>query len=149
MSYSNVLETNARYAVAVSVLNNFRQWLMGRENVRLLDENLEIFRESIDINQSPQLSGKMILYSFQGLGNDEHSAALNLSDALTKALTFIDDNEKEYFLNTLKRILEEKNANLVEPQDKERLLELVLNAMEIINGQTQRGAENLFAKKDL
>jgi len=82
MSSMSLLETNARYSVAISILNSFRHWLQGREEADFNDEDKEIFLESVDMNQSDKLSPKMILYSFQGFSNSEHSAAIELSEAL-------------------------------------------------------------------
>ena len=149
MSYMSLLETNARYSVAISILNNFRHWLMGREDANFQDEDAEIFLESIDINQTPKLSSKMILYSFQGFGNDQRSAAVELSDALTEALEKFETDERNQRLEILTELIKSKDINLLSEPDKQGTMRLVIDTMQIINSQVERSPDNNFARKDL
>jgi hypothetical protein len=143
------LETNARYSIAMSILNNFRHWLTQREGVVLHDENLKVLQKSIDINQTPNLSSEIILYSFQGFGNNENSAALELSDALSKVLRADEDGKQSECLDAFKRVLESKDINVIQDSEKDCILKLITDAMYIISSQTEQKSENFFIKKDL
>ena len=150
MSYMNLLETNARYSVAISILNSFRHWLGDREGADFSEEDKEIFLESVDMNQEEKLSPKMILYSFQGFSNSEHSAAIELSDALSKALekTF-DDDKQEEGLDRLKSILTSKDKSSIDPNDKDSIMKLILNTMQIISDETEQKPQSAFTWKSL
>ena len=92
----------------------------------------------------------MILYSFRGFSDNEHSAAIELSDALTEAIkiTFGADKQKTY-LDKLKAILESMDKESIDPNEKDSILNLVLNTMEIISNQTEHGPDTSFAWKTL
>lgn len=120
MSSMSLLEKNARYAVAISILNSFRHWIMGRANANFNNEDQEIFLESIDLNQDEKLSSKMILYSFRGFSSNEHSAAIELSDALHDALkiTFNETDKREDYLSKLKAVLQSMDKDKINEADK-------------------------------
>ena len=121
MSTMSLLETNARYSIAISILNSFRHWLGDRNEADFTSEDKEIFLESVDMNQSNKLSPKMILYSFQGFTNSEHSAAIELSEALSEALkvTF-DTNDQENYLKRLKDVLESMDKSSIDSNEKRK-----------------------------
>ena len=150
MSYMNLLETNARNYVAMSVLNSFRHWLIGRPNAAFSEKHRSIFRDSVDMNQEKKLSSKMILYSFQGLASDDSdsAAAVDLGDALSKALE-IDgkDEEKANRLSKLKEILESDSLNGVDPETKNDLLSLIVKTMKIIGTGSQQNSKASIAWK--
>ncbi len=150
MSYMNLLETNARYSVAISILNSFRHWLEDREGTDFSEEDKEIFLESVDMNQEEKLSPKMILYSFQGFSNNEHSAAIELSDALSKALKkTCEDEKQEECLESLKNILKSEDKSSIDPTDKDSIMKLVLNTMQIISDETEQKPQSAFTWKSL
>jgi hypothetical protein len=151
MSSMSLLEKNARYAVAISILNSFRHWLIGRANADFNNEDKAIFLESIDMNQDKKLSPKMILYSFRGFSNNEHSAAIELSDALCDALkiTFNKTDEQENYLIKLKVILESMDKNEISEEDRNSIIDLIINTMQVISNQTEQKPDNTFAWKSL
>ena len=150
MSYMNLLETNARYSVAISILNSFRHWLGDREGTDFSKEDKEIFLESVDMNQEEKLSPKMILYSFQGFSNSEHSAAIELSDALSKALKkTCEDDKQEECLENLKSLLKTEDKNSIDPTDKDSIMKLILNTMQIISDETEQKPQSAFTWKSL
>ena len=146
----SLLEKNARYAVAISILNSFRHWLIGRA-MDFNKEDKEIFLESIDMNQDEKLSSKMILYSFRGFSNNEHSAAIELSDALHDALkiTFDKTDEREDYLSKLKIMLESMNKNEIGEADRDSIVKLIMNTMQVISNQTEQKPDKTFAWKSL
>ena len=149
MSYMNLLETNARYSVAISILNSFRHWIGDREGADFSQEDKEIFLESIGMNQEEQLSPKMILYSFQGFNNSEHSAAIELSDALSKALKITCEEKEEECLEILKNILESEDKNSIDLTGKDSIMKLILNTMQIISDETEQKPQSAFTWKSL
>lgn len=150
MSYMNLLETNARYSVAISILNSFRHWLGDREGTDFSKEDKEIFLESVDMNQAEKLSPKMILYSFQGFSNSEHSAAIELSEALSKALKkTCEDGKQEECLENLKSLLKAEDKNSIDPTDKDSIMKLILNTMQIISDETEQKPQSAFTWKSL
>lgn len=152
MSSINLLEMNARYAVAISLLNKFRHWLQGREGAKFLDSDKDIFLESINMNQEDKLSPNVILYSFRGFGKNEHSAAIELSGAISQAInkTFNSDSQKaQTSIEKLKNILETKNFNSITEEEKEDVLKLVTGTMQVISDRTALKPDNSFSWKSL
>lgn len=135
MSHTSSLETHARYSVAISILNNFRHWLIGREGARLLQDDKDIFLESLDISQSESLSDKMVLYSFHGFGSHKHSAAIELSDAINKVLESLDEDKREPSLNALGKALESEDLSSLNETEKTLLVNFVTRAMYVIDSQ--------------
>jgi hypothetical protein len=150
MSYMNLLETNARYSVAISVLNSFRHWLAGREGAEFTDDDQTIFLESVEMNQDEKLSPKMILYSFQGFSDSEHSASIELSDALSKALVkATETTTQEELLNKFKGVLESKNKDSLLQTDKDSIMTLIINTMQILSSETEQKPKSVFTWKNL
>jgi hypothetical protein len=150
MSQMNLLETNARYSVAISILNSFRHWLAGREGTDFNEEDKDIFLESIIMKQENELSPKMILYSLQGFSNNEHSAAIELSDALSKALeTLFEGEEQEAYLNRLKYLLESKNKDSINDTERNSIMKLITNTMQLISNAMERKPKSAFTWKSL
>lgn len=148
MSNMNLLEATARYSEAMSILNSFRHWLTGREGANLDYNDVEVFLESVDMNQDQKLSSKMLLYSFQGF-NNEHSPAIELSEALSNALaTTFEPEEREEHLSHLRMILESKDKNIDESQ-KDSIIKLIVNTMQIISNETEKSPRNIFPWKTL
>jgi hypothetical protein len=146
----NMLETTARYSVAISVLNSFRHWLMGRAGAEITDKEAEILGESIDINQSSRLSSNMILYSLQGFSNDDRSAAIELSDALAQALgSMFEGPTKDEFLRKTKTLLESRQISELPVEDKSALMDIVKKSMHIISSATEEKPKSAFAWKSL
>lgn len=149
MSHMSLLEANARYSIAISILNKVRHWLLGREGAFIEDDDKKTFLESLDINQNPVLSDKMILYSLQGFGNYEQSAAIELSEAIAGALKTVDLARKEEYIESLKKVLESSDANSLDAVEKSCAMELVTTAMHVINAQTSRKSKSLLSPQGL
>lgn len=150
MSYMNSLEAKARYTVAITVLNSFRRWLIGRDDSDFSDNYAEILLDSIGMNQTKSLTSNMILYSFHGFANDERSAAIELSDALSSALeSTFSTNEKEKYLEQLKKIIHTKNIESIDEEIKNNLLKLVVKTMQLISNETKQKNRSNFTWKTL
>lgn len=52
MSYMNLHERTARSSVAITVLNNLRHWLQGRQGADLSDAEKQVILEAFDIIES-------------------------------------------------------------------------------------------------
>ena len=149
MSHTSSLETHARYSVAISILNNFRHWLIGRDGSGLRQDDKDIFLESLDISESEELSDKMVLYSLHGFVSHKHSAAIELSDAINKALESLEAGEKEVCLKALRKALESEDLTDPDKTEKDILINFVTRSMYVIDSQDDIGSQNIFTPRDL
>jgi hypothetical protein len=143
----SLLETQARYSVAISILNRLRHWLIGREDA-VREEDKEILLESLEISESENLSDKMLLYSFHGFGSHKHAAALELSDGIKKVIEETTRNRRDY-LEALKKAIESQDIRDLNEDDKSLVTELVTKAMFIIDSQEDAGNQSGFIPRDL
>lgn len=149
MSHMSLLETHARYSVAISILNSFRHWLIRREGASLRKEDRELLLESLEISESQNLSDKMVLYSFHGFGSHQHSAAIELSEAVNKVLEQLDEGVRGEHLNSLRKALESESLDDLSEAEKGLVTEFVTKAMYVIDSQEDPGTQNIFAPRDL
>jgi hypothetical protein len=149
MSHMSLLETHARYSIAISILNSLRHWLIGREGGSLRKEDRDIFLESLEISESPTLSDKMVLYSFHGFGSHQHSAAIELSEAINKVLEQFDESVRGAYLDALRRALEVEAPGDLNETEKGQAIAFVTRAMYVIDSQEDTGTQNIFAPRDL
>jgi hypothetical protein len=147
MSHMSLLETHARYSVAISILNRLRHWLIGREDA-VKQEDKETLLESLEISESENLSDKMVLYSFHGIGSHKHAAALELSDGIKKVLEENTRNRREY-LGALKKAIESEDIRDLTEDEKSLATELVTKTMFIIDSQEDAGNQSGFIPRDL
>ncbi|MDQ5826817.1 MAG: hypothetical protein M3441_21790 [Chloroflexota bacterium] len=149
MSHKSSLQAHARYSVAISVLNRLRHWLIGREGAGLRKDDQDILLESLELSESRNLSEKMVLYSFQAFGNHEHSAALELSDALNKALEIIGGDRGVAASEAFKKALESGELESLDQAEKESAVELVTKTMYVLDAQEDAKPRSPLAPKDL
>lgn len=149
----NVTETNARFSVAISLLNNLRHWLIDREGAKLKKDEINIFLESIEMNKADKLSSNMILYSFQGFGDEEHSAAIELCDALAKTANKFSESGKETAVDQLIKLLrsEDKDSakKSLKDDDKKVILKLITSTMLEISKDTEVKPDSIFKRKKI
>jgi hypothetical protein len=148
MSHMSILETQARYSVAISILNRLRHCLIGREDV-VRKEDRDILLESLEITESQDLSDKMVLYSFHGFGSHRHAAAIELSDGVKKVLENTDDKRRVDYLNALKKALESDDCRALGEKEKSLAAELVKKVMYVIDSQEDMSNQNIFFPRDL
>ena len=147
MSHMSLLETNARYSVAISILNRLRHCLIGREDV-VRKEDRDILLESLEITESEDLSDKMVLYSFHGFGSHRHAAAIELSDGVKKVLENTADKRGDY-LNALKKAIASEDCRALADNEKSLAAELVKKVMYVIDSQEDMSNQNIFFPRDL
>jgi hypothetical protein len=145
----SLLETHARYSVAISILNKLRHWLIGRDGADLGEEDKNILQESLEMSESQNLSDKMVLYSFHGFGSHQDAAAIELSDAITNVLEQVDQDKRRIYLDTLKKALESENIDALDPAEITLAIEFVTQAMYVIDSKEEIGAPSIFTPKDL
>ena len=149
MSHMSLLETHARYSVAISILNKLRHWLIGRNGAPLGEEDKNILLESLEMSESQNLSDKMVLYSFHGFGSHQDAAAIELSDAITNVLEQVDQNKRRTYLDALRKALESEDIDALDPAETALAIEFVTQAMYVIDSREEIGAPSIFTPKDL
>ena len=146
MSHMSLLETHARYSVAISILNRLRHALIGRADA-VRKEDKEILLESLEITESEKLSGKMVLYSFHGFGSHRHAAAIELSDGVQTVLEGFADKRAEY-LDALRKAIE-FDVQELEEDKKSLATELVKRVMYVIDSQEDVSNPDTLIPRDL
>jgi hypothetical protein len=143
----SLLETHARYSVAISILNRLRHALIGRADAVVRKEDREILLESLEITESERLSGKMVLYSFHGFGSHRHAAAIELSDGVQKVLESFADKRAEY-LDALRKAIE-FDVQTLEEDKKSLATDLVKRVIYVIDSQEDVSNPDTLIPRDL
>lgn len=149
MSHMSLLETHARYSVAISILNSFRHWLIGRDGAALGPEVKNILSESLEMSESQNLSDKMVLYSFHGFGSHQHAAAIELSEAISNVLDQVDQDKRQAYLDALRKAIESDDIHALDQAEATHATQFVTQAMYVIDSQEEIGTPSVFTPKDL
>lgn len=149
MSHMSLLETHARYSVAISILNSFRHWLIGRDGAALGPEVKNILSESLEMSESQNLSDKMVLYSFHGFGSHQHAAAIELSEAISNVLDQVDQDKRQAYLDALRKAIESEDIHALDQAEATHATQFVTQAMYVIDSQEEIGTPSIFTPKDL
>src|SRR6185295_14036097 len=144
MSHMSLLEAHARYSVAISILNSFRHWLIGRDDAALGPEVKNILSESLEMSESQNLSDKMVLYSFHGFGSHQVAAAIELSEAITNVLEQVDQEKRGAYLDALKEAIESEDIDALDPDETTLAIEFVTQAMYVIDSKEETGASSIL-----
>lgn len=137
MSYMSALESHARRAVAMSMLNDLRHHAEQHRPLPWDDADRSIFQDAMEFSQAKTPPFKMFRYSFQGMGKDNEAAALQLYSAVNAALTDLtgaDDAKRSAYIAALNAL-----ASPQDLQDTERgnVITLIETAMDWISCETQ------------
>jgi hypothetical protein len=149
MSHMSLLETHARYSVAISILNKLRHWLIRRDGAVLGEEDKSILLESLEMSESQNLSDKMVLYSFHGFGSHHVAAAIELSEAITNVLEQVDQEKRGAYLEALKEAIESDDIEALDPDETTLAIEFVTQAMYVIDSKEETGTSSILTPKDL
>src|SRR6185295_11703754 len=149
MSHMSLLEAHARYSVAISILNSFRHWLIGRDDAALGPEVKNILSESLEMSESQNLSDKMVLYSFHGFGSHQHAAAIELSEAISNVLEQVDQDKRQIYLDALRKAIESQDIHALDQAEATHATQFVTQAMYVIDSQEEIGTPSVFTPKDL
>ncbi|WP_420266139.1 hypothetical protein [Candidatus Magnetominusculus dajiuhuensis] len=143
----SLIESNARNAVAMLVLNKLRHKLLKREGASVAEPEIALIDKSIEIYQSTTLTKDMIIYSFYSVGNIAKSSALELSDAIDTALNSLAAMKKDKvdFINSLKNVLDcLRSDQPVTEKDKELSLDLIRHAMYTISSGDSANKDSII-----
>jgi hypothetical protein len=146
MSYMSLLEIKARNAYAVNILNKLRHRLLGRSN-KFGQEEADVLLDSLELNENPELSSKLIQYSLYGLGDYRKSSALELSEILRSTSQNLSGGQhwKSDYVMNLKNYLKEKRYESSEQYDEQpaakEILKFINSAIDNIYNSTLSKAE--------
>lgn len=149
MSHLNLFEMRTRYSIAVSILNKFRHWLLGRIDEQISKEK-EIINESLVLGDKEKFLDS-VLYSLHGYGNKERAAAVQISEVIDSALEFIspESEKKAEVFDSLKRTLKEDNAKNIRETDRKNSLNLITKSIHIIGSSDQMKPTRTISPKIL
>lgn len=135
MSYISSLEIKGRNAYAVDVLNKLRRKLLGRAS-NFGEKDAEVLLESLELNETQNLSSKLIQYSLQNLNNYEESSALELSEIIRSTTNLEVKKEGADNLINLREFLLQKSYTKpleeINVHQKEVILQLINSAIDNI-----------------
>jgi len=146
MSYMTKLEKHARQSVAMSVLNGMRHWLMGREESTFTDNQRAILRDALEFSEGASASGKMLFYSFRGIGRDKRPASVQLYRALERASN-INQAEADRSMQSIKHALEVSENSRIDKESLDAALDLIEKAMHLISSESKGSSKNNKTKR--
>lgn len=142
MSYKSQLEHYTRRSVAMSVLNQLRHAMVGRTQLPLSQYDTLILKDAVELSKNQKISGKMLRYSFRGLGAKQESAAIELSDALIAALLLLSDQgDWNAYWDSLHAAIA---GNDISEEHKKKVMDITKTAMDIISSQERENRREPF-----
>jgi hypothetical protein len=144
MSQMSKLERHARTATAMSLLNEVRHYVTGRQQRPLSEDHVQILCDAIDLSQAHRPTGKMLRYSFRGLRDRSESAALELSEAILAALVRLGEEGQDWskYVESLRMLLDSQGK--IDPENRKRVEQFTMVAMDIIGAESRERSDTTF-----
>lgn len=132
MSYISAFEQNTRCSLAISMLNKFRRWILGRDK-SLSPNNAEIIEKAISaINGNFEPDTAMIYY-FKDSGDTENTIVFQLFNVLQDVLK--DEADREKFLQLVWNLLDSRRPDLLSKKDIRLVKRILENAINFIDSE--------------
>jgi hypothetical protein len=134
MSYMSSLESKARNAYAIEILNKLRHKLTGRSS-EFNSVHANVLLDSLELNEGGKLSSKYIQFGLYGLNNYQEASALELSELIksTSVKLSTKDGDNKY-LAVLKDYLTNKKYEsselILNDKENELILDLINSAID-------------------
>jgi hypothetical protein len=145
MSYISAFEQHSRETVAISVLNKFRRWLIGRDKelsankAVVVKKAIQSLRGNIDLNDA-------ISYYFRDSGEIDNTVAFQLGRVLSKIFQN-NSQKKQEFCDMVSNLLDNQDRSNLNETDTQFLKETIENSIYFIDNQISRAGKNLSANK--
>lgn len=130
MSYISAFEQNTRYSLAISMLNKFRRWTIGRDPL-ILPENAAIIKKAISAIKGDIEPGEAMIYYFKDSGETENTIVVQILKAFQEVIK--DGADKNEFLRITENLLEKQSPSLLSKKDIEFVNRLLENTIEFID----------------
>ena len=145
MSYISAFEQHSRETVAISVLNKFRRWLIGRDKelstkkAVVVKKAIQSLRGDIDLNDA-------ISYYFRDSGDVDNTVAFQLGRVLSKIFQN-DSQKKQEFCDVVSSLLDNQDRSNLKETDTQFLKEVIENSIHFIDNQISGVGKTLSANK--
>ncbi|KJU87313.1 hypothetical protein MBAV_000491 [Candidatus Magnetobacterium bavaricum] len=147
MSQVDVFEKKIRYSVAISMLNEFRHWLIGRTDKNLSKEDKELLIGAINIHENKELLfDEMIKYSFYEVGNVYQASRLELSEALNAVVREDSSKTRTEILKSIKEYINLTKREEIDETEIELATSLVVDVMHELDSQNNH---NITSQMDV
>jgi hypothetical protein len=120
MSAISTFEQNTRDTLAISVLNKFRRWSIGRD-AKLTTSKSEIILKAISALKGESQINDEISFYFKDSGETENLIVFQLKNVFEKVLGD-DQKKKEKFFEAISKILEKLEPNAL-PDDELKFIQ--------------------------
>lgn len=122
------LDLQAKKAFALSILNSFRHCLQERPGAELTDLEKNLLLDSLTFYQEKNAT-KSIVYGMVSYPDSFKASAVQVWEAIQNALKSVCKNQAE--ARSIIEILNQSlnDLNIVQKEDKEKLLDLITIAM--------------------
>jgi hypothetical protein len=151
MSYMSTLEIKARNSFAITALNNLRHRIQQRADSKFSEENKQLILDSIELNESKELSSKALIYSFHGIPNIEKSSAIQLSDALNESIADLtkraDSRDIKSILSSVRYYL--NNSDFESSSDRDAILGLIKKSISYLSSSVNADSSNSLIVYDI
>jgi hypothetical protein len=145
MSYISAFEQHSRETVAISVLNKFRRWLIGRDKelstsrAVVVKKAIQSLRGNIDLNDA-------ISYYFRDSGEIDNTVAFQLGRVLSKIFQN-DSQKKQEFCDMVSSLLDSQDRSNLKETDTQFLKEIIESSIYFIDNQISRTGKTLSTNK--
>lgn len=145
MSYISAFEQHSRDTLAISVLNKFRRWLIGRDKslatakAAVIKKALQSLQGEIDLNDA-------VSYYFRDSGESDNAVAFQLGRVLSKIFAE-DSQKKKRFCAMASGLLENPNNCTLNVTDTHFLRDIIEGSIYFIDNELSSTEKGLSGNK--
>ena len=150
MTGMNLLEKQARYSIAISILNKIRHCLLGRILVKDLSKELDVVKESFELGKGENPS-KALIYSLQGFSNKEKAVSVQIAEIFNSVLehSYEDSKKQEEQYEELKIFFNDFESCINKKISLEDTIDVLTKSIHFISGETELHNTGLINSKGL
>lgn len=123
MSYISAFEQHSRDTLAISVLNKFRRWLIGRDN-ELSTSKADVVKKAIESLKGNIDLSDAISYYFRDSGEVSNTVAFQLGRVLSKMFEN-DPQTKHRFCDVASDLLTRRDRSNISETDTQFIKEII------------------------
>ncbi len=130
MSYISTFEQNTRYSLAISILNKFRRWVIGRDQ-SILPDNKAIIEKAISAINEGFTPDEAMIYYFKDSGETEKTIVVQLFKVFQEVIK--GEADKKEFLRITGNLLDSQSPDQLSKKDLEFIKGKLENTIDFID----------------
>lgn len=150
MTGMNLLEKQARYSIAISILNKVRHCLLERIPIESVSKELDVIKESFELSKGENQS-RALIYSLQGFSDKEKAVSVQIAEIFNFVLknSYRNTGQQKEQYEKFKIFFNNFHCQKDENKYLDTAIDLVTKSIHFISGETENQGTGLIKFKGL